>query len=388
MTSTATLTKEEELHWIALKLIPGLGPRRLFLLMEKYRSPMAVFRASRAELEGNGLSGSAAQTIESGCTFDDAVDQQQKMLECGAQAVPIYDPRYPPRLREIFDPPMILYIRGRVELLQSHMLGVVGTRRPTYYGTAVTEKLSPDLARAGLTITSGMARGIDTAAHKSTLEAGGNTVAVFGCGVDQLYPAENKKLAKEIAEKGLLVSEFPMGTPAYPQNFPIRNRIISGMSVGVLIVEGAEYSGSAITARMAMEQQREVFAVPGSIVSKMSWGPNLLIKQGAKLVQDWNDILVELPAGIQRELIHQAQLRQGLLPLEESGEESTSSEQSISPAARRLLPALKLDTPQHLDQLLESFEGVSSSEVIAALFELEMLGLVRQLPGRNFVKVW
>jgi DNA processing protein len=388
MTSTPALTKEEELHWIALKLIPGLGARKLFLLMERYRSPMAVFRASRSELEANGLSGSAAQTIESGCTFEDAVDQQQKMAECGAEVVPIYDPRYPPRLREIFDPPMLLYIRGRVELLVSHMLGVVGTRRPTYYGTAVTEKLSPDLARAGLTITSGMARGIDTAAHKSTLEAGGNTVAVFGCGVDQLYPAENKKLAKEIAEKGLLVSEFPMGTPAYPQNFPIRNRVISGMSVGVLIVEGAEYSGSAITARMAMEQEREVFAVPGSIVSKMSWGPNLLIKQGAKLVQDWHDVLVELPAPVQRELIHQAQSRQGLLPLDENGEESKVCEQPISPAARRLLPVLKLDTPQHLDLLLESFEGVSSSETIAALFELEMLGLVRQLPGRNFVKVW
>jgi DNA processing protein len=388
MTATPTLTKEEELHWIALKLIPGLGARRLFLLMERYRSPMAVFRASRSELEANGLSGSAAQTIVSGCTFEDAVDQQQKMLECGAEAIPILDPRYPPRLREIFDPPMLLYIRGRVELLQTHMLGVVGTRRPTYYGTAVTERLSPDLARAGLTIASGMARGIDTAAHKSTLEAGGNTVAVFGCGVDQLYPAENKKLAKEIAGKGLLISEFPMGTPAYPQNFPIRNRIISGMSVGVLIVEGAEYSGSAITARMAMEQQREVFAVPGSIVSKMSWGPNLLIKQGAKLVQDWHDVLVELPAGVQRELIHQAQVRQGLLPLDESGEESKVCDQQISPAARRLLPALKLDTPLHLDHLLESFEGVSSSEIVAALFELEMLGLVRQLPGRNFVKVW
>jgi DNA processing protein len=388
MTSTSTLTKDEELHWIALKLIPGLGTRGGFQLLQRYRSPMAVFRASRSELEGNGLSGSAAQTIVSGCTFEDAVDQQQKMLECGTESVPIFDPRYPPRLREIYDPPMLLFVRGRVELLQTHMLGVVGTRRPTYYGTAVTERLSPDLARAGLTIASGMARGIDTAAHKSTLEAGGDTLAVFGCGVDQLYPAENKKLAKEIAEKGLLVSEFPMGTPAYPQNFPIRNRIISGMSVGVLIVEGAQYSGSSITARMAMDQQREVFAIPGSIMSKMSWGPNLLIKQGAKLVQEWNDVLVELPAAVRRELIHKAQARQGLLELDEDGKESATCEQEISPAGRQVLPGLKLDTPTHLDQLLESFEGMSSSEIIAALFELEMLGLVRQLPGRNFVKVW
>lgn len=388
MPATPPITKEEELHWIALKLIPGLGTRGAFVLLERYRSPMAIFRASRSELEGNGLSGSAAQSIVSGCTFEDAVDQQQKVIDCGAVTVPIFDPRYPPRLREIFDPPMLLFLRGRVELLQTHMLGVVGTRRPTYYGTAVTERLCPDLARAGLTVTSGMARGIDTAAHKSTLEAGGDTVAVFGCGVDQLYPTENRKLAREIADKGLLVSEFPMGTPGYPQNFPIRNRIISGVSVGVLIVEGAQYSGSAITARMAMEQQREVFAVPGSIVSKMSWGPNLLIKQGAKLVQEWNDVLVELPAAIRRELIHKAQVRQGLLDLTENPAESNTSGQEISPMGRQLLPALKLDAPLNLDQLLESFDAVSSSQLIAGLFELEMLGLVRQLPGRNFVKVW
>ncbi len=154
-----------------------------------------------------------------------------------------------------------------------------------------------------------MARGIDTAAHRSALDVGGDTIAVFGCGVDLVYPAENRKLAAEIAEKGLLVSEFPMGSPAYPQNFPIRNRIISGMSVGVLVVEGAQYSGSAITAKMALEQQREVFAVPGNITSKMSWGPNLLIKQGAKLVQEWNDVLVELPADTRRALIAKAQAR-------------------------------------------------------------------------------
>src|ERR1700694_2273359 len=156
-----------------------------------------------------------------------------------------------------------------------------------------------------------MARGIDTAAHRSTLGIGGDTVAVFGCGVDLVYPAENRKLAADIAEKGLLLSEFPMGSPAYPQNFPIRNRIISGMSVGVLVVEGAQYSGSSITAKMALEQQREVFAVPGNITSKMSWGPNLLIKQGAKLVQEWNDVSVELPADTRRALIRKAAARLG-----------------------------------------------------------------------------
>ena len=381
------LTKEEELHWLALRLVPGLGTHKAGELLRRLRTPQAIFRASRSELEAAGLSGSVAQTIASGCTFEDAVDQQQKMLETGAVLVPIADPRYPARLKEIFDPPIALFARGRLDLLQSVMLGVVGTRRPTQYGIAATERLSPDLAQAGLTIVSGMARGIDTAAHRSALAVGGDTVAVFGCGVDLVYPAENRKLATEIAEKGLLLSEFPMGSPAYPQNFPIRNRIISGMSVGILVVEGAQYSGSAITARMALEQEREVFAVPGNITSKMSWGPNLLIKQGAKLVQEWNDVLVELPADIRRELIARAQARSGQMSLE-TQEKDSGSLPEISPASRALLQAVKPDLPVHIDELLATFDTLTSSEVIAALFELEMLGLVRQLPGKNFVKVW
>ncbi|HTR39210.1 MAG TPA: DNA-processing protein DprA [Bryobacteraceae bacterium] len=381
------INKEEELHWLALRLIPGLGMRKAGQLLDRFRSPHAIFRASREELESAGLSGSVAQTIASGCTFDDAIDQQQKMLETGAALVPWSDPAYPPRLKEVYDPPIVLFARGRLELLQSVMLGVVGTRRPTAYGTAAAERLSADLAQAGLTITSGMARGIDTAAHRSTLATGGDTVAVFGCGVDLVYPAENRKLADEIAQKGLLLSEFPMGSPAYPQNFPIRNRIISGMSVGVLVVEGAQYSGSAITAKMALDQQREVFAVPGNITSKMSWGPNLLIKQGAKLVQEWNDVLVELPAEIRRLLIAKAQARLGVMSLEMK-DEPGSLPPELGGAARALLAKIPADVPAHVDELLETFDTLTSSEVIAALFELELLGLVRQLPGKNFVKVW
>ena len=382
-----TLTKEDELHWLALRLIPGLGSRKTGQLLERFRTPQAILQASRSELEASGLSGSVAQTIASGCTFEDAVDQQQKMLESAAALIPIADPRYPARLKEIFDPPIALFARGRVELLQSIMLGVVGTRRPTAYGTAATERLSPDLAQAGITIVSGMARGIDTSAHKSVLAIGGDTVAVFGCGVDLVYPAENRKLAAEIAEKGLLLSEFPMSSPAYPQNFPIRNRVISGMSVGVLVVEGAQYSGSAITARMAMEQQREVFAVPGNITSKMSWGPNLLIKEGAKLVQEWNDVLVELPAETRRALIAKARARSGQISLE-TQDNDTANQPEISPASRALLAGVKPDIPTHVDQLIETFDTLTPSEIVAGLFELEMLGLVRQLPGKNFVKVW
>ena len=387
-----TINREEELHWLALRLIPGLGTRSAGKLIARFRTPQAVFRASRTELEGAGLSGALAQSIASGCTFEDAVAQQEKMLETGATAVAITDPRYPPLLREIFDPPVLLFARGRVELLQSTLFGVVGTRRTTPYGLAAAERLSGDLARAGLVIASGMARGIDTAAHKAALASEGQTVAVLGCGVDVVYPAENRNLAAELASKGLMISEFPMGSTAFPQNFPIRNRIISGMSVGLLVVEGAQYSGSAITARLALDQGREVFAVPGNITSKMSWGPNLLIKQGAKLVQDWNDVIVDLPPDVRRKLIEDGKNR--LLAQGVSADNVTSrpSQASLIPSqdniSRTLLQKLKPDASTHLDELVESLEDFSPSELIAALFELEMTGLVKQLPGKNFVKVW
>jgi DNA processing protein len=389
---TQVLSQEEELHWLALKLVPGLGARISKRLLDRFRTPQAIFRASRTELEGAGLSGAIAQSIASGCAFEDAATQQEKMRESAAIVVTIGDPRYPQLLREIYDPPILLFARGRLELLESIMLAMVGTRRPTPYGLAATERLAADLAHAGLTIVSGMARGIDTAAHKGTLAAGGDTLAVLGCGVDVVYPSENRKLASDLAVKGLIVSEFPMGSTAFPQNFPIRNRIISGMSVGVLVVEGAQYSGSAITAKLAMDQGREVFAVPGNITSKLSWGPNLLIKQGAKLIQDWNDVVAELPAESRRHLINKGRQRilgEGVA----SGEAEPASlinslGPEFGPLARRTLDTLKVDAAIHLDDLLEIVQDTSTSEIIAALFELEMLGLVKQLPGKNFVKVW
>ena len=303
------ISREEELHWLALTLIPGLGARIAGKLLDRFRTPQAVFRASRTELEAAGVSGAVAQSISSGCSFDDALDQQHKIAERGVVIIARHDPRFPALLREIFDPPILLFARGRLDLLQPFHFAIVGTRRPTPYGLAVAERLGADLARAGLSIVSGMARGIDTAAHRGALSAGGDTVAVLGCGVDVIYPSENRKLAADLAAKALIISEFAMGSTAFPQNFPIRNRIISGMSAGVLVVEGAQYSGSAITAKLALDQGREVFAVPGNITSKLSWGPNLLIKQGAKLVQDWNDVIVELPAEVRRQLIERGRTR-------------------------------------------------------------------------------
>ena len=384
-------SQEEDIFWLALKLVPGLGARTSGKLLERFRTPQAIFRASRTELEGAGLSGSVAQSVASGCTFEDAAAQQQKMAETGATLITLGDSRYPQPLRGIFDPPIALFARGKVELLQTLMLGVVGTRRATAYGIAVAERLSADLAHAGLTIVSGMARGIDSASHRGTLAVDGNTVAVLGCGVDVVYPSENRKLMGEIVAKGLLVSEFPMGGIAFPQNFPIRNRIISGLSAGILVIEGAQYSGSSITAKLAMDQGREVFAVPGNITSKLSWGPNLLIKQGARLVQDWNDVVSELPVESRRHLIERSRKL-----VAEAGASSGGGQASLLPesgpqldeTARKVLGALQVDIAIHLDDLLEKIGDLSPSEAIAALFELEMLGLVKQLPGKNFVKVW
>ena len=382
------LSEDDIMHWLALRMTPGLGTRKAGRLIDIFRSPQAIFRASRSELQSAGLAPAVAQSVASGCGFEDAADQRQKMAAFGAELIPIRTPLYPANLKEIFDPPPVLFARGRVDLLHSPRLAIVGTRRPTAYGTQVATRLARDLAIAGLTISSGMARGIDTAAHKAVLEAGGNTVAVFGCGVDQVYPAENRKLASQIAEKGLLISEFPMGATAFPQNFPIRNRIISGFSLGVLVVEGGEYSGSAITAKLAAEQDREVFAVPGNITSKMSWGPNLLIKQGAKLVQEWNDVVTELKPEIRRQLSEVERKRLNINDLglgETNGPEGASKLGSL---AQNILRLLDHDGAKGLDILIDQVEGASPSEVIAGLFDLELNGLVRQLPGKSYIKVW
>jgi DNA processing protein len=386
----AVATQEETLHWLALRMVPGLGSVGTLRLLERLKSPMAIFRASASELEACGMSPAQARAIASGCTFDEALEQQQKMLDAGAQLIAVQDSRYPAQLREIYDPPLIMFASGRVELLREHAIGIVGTRRPTPYGMAVAERFGADLAKAGLVIISGMARGIDTAAHRAVLAEGGDTIAVLGCGVDVIYPSDNRRLHQEIAQKGLILSEFPMGAPAYPQNFPIRNRIVSGVSVGVVIVEGAQHSGSAITAKLAMDQGREVFAIPGNVTSKMSWGPNLLIKQGAKLAQDWTDVTNELSPSVRQALsakARQRMLAEGMGEIPATASEN-GPEEPLKQLGRKVLQHLQIDTPQQLDSLLATFEGIPSSEMIGTLFDLEMSGLVRQLPGKNFVKVW
>jgi DNA processing protein len=237
----------------------------------------------------------------------------------------------------------------------------------------------------GLTHVSGMARGIDAASHAGALEGGGATVAVLGTGVDTPYPRENRKLYDEIVHRGCVVSEFRLGTTPFPQNFPLRNRIISGMSMGVMVVEGAQYSGSLITARLALEHDREVFAVPGNIVSKQSWGPNLLIKDGAKLVQEASDIVEELPLEVRAELAALARERQA----EAAANPGAGADLTLaSPAAKRVAGVLRLDEARHVDDIIRECGDMAPPQTLAALSELELLGAIRQLPGKTFIRAY
>lgn len=379
-------TEEELLHWLAFRLTPGLGPKKAAELLARFGSPMAVFRASAAELEMAGLSGTVARSLASGCAFEDAAEQHERLRRTGAQVVTLGGDGYPSLLAEIFDPPVMLFALGRLELLDRVGVAVVGSRRATQYGMAVAERLGAELSGAGVAVVSGMARGIDTAAHLGALGAGGGTIAVFGCGLDVIYPAENRKLAERLAREGLLLSEFPFGAPAHPQNFPVRNRTVSGLCEGVVVVEGEQYSGSMITARLALDQNREVFAVPGNITARMSYAPNLLIKQGATLVQGVSDILDGLSWEARARLSRQGQL--DLAATEGGSEEAGGVGGPMAGIAKEVVSLLQVDKTTGIDELLAGMPHRSSSEVIAVLFELELAGRIRQLPGRSYVKVW
>lgn len=338
---------------------------------------------SLTELESLRFPVQAVQWIFEGKAREAAEEEWTRVREQGGTLVTVYSPEYPERLREIYDPPPVLWVRGNAKLLARPSLAVVGTRHPSPYGSGVAEMLSRDLAARRLLIVSGMARGIDTCAHKGALAARMPNVAVWGTGIDVIYPKENKKLAEEIlATGGAIVSEVPMGTFPAPQNFPRRNRIISGLSIGVLVVEASENSGTRVTARCAAEQNRDLYAVPGNVTSKNSWTPNTLIKQGAKLVASWEDVWEDLPSQVRQELESEAG--------DESKPEAQASllpDPALRPEEAIVLEVLRADESLQLDELLESLETqLTSSEVFTALFELEMSGRVRCLPGKNYVR--
>jgi DNA processing protein len=381
--ATTSAGISNSIYWLALSLTPGLGPTRGRKLVERFGNIQDIFHASLTELEAENLQAQSAQHIALGKSLDLAHDESAKAIAAEVQVLCREDAAWPARLSEIYDPPLVLYVRGNVAAVSSPGIAVVGTRHPTPYGIGMAERLSCDLAARGLTIFSGLARGVDAAGHRGALKGKGKTVAVFGTGVDVIYPRENKKIAESMLESGgALLSEFPLGTFAAPQNFPIRNRIISGLSLGVLVVEAGEYSGTRITARCALEQSREIFAVPGNVISRNSWGPNTLIKQGAKLTATWEDVWEELPAAVKQQLESQ----RGPEASEEKPARSLFGEEA-SPGEKKILSVLRQDESTHIDVIVEKLEGqLSSSEIFTALFELEMSGRIRQLPGKNYVK--
>jgi DNA processing protein len=370
---------DDYVGWVALALTPGLGARTAGKLLREFGSPDAIFNASLTALEAQRLPAAVAQALHSRRPLSDAAKELAQVQAAGCRLLTWDEPHYPARLREIYDPPPLLYVRGNIELLNRHTIAMVGARRPTPYGNQMAERLSKDLADRGLVISSGLARGIDASAHKGALNSpAGATIGVLGCGIDVVYPKENKKIFEQIEQRGAIISEFPMGTFPAPQNFPIRNRIIAGMALGVVVVEGAQYSGSLITARLAMEFGREVFGVPGHVTQPSSFGPNQLIKQGAKLVTGWEDIVEELPTPVRAEL----------MPVESASHEERAAliEGSLGPIERPLYGLLSVDEARQVDELVEN-SGLSSSEVLAALFDMELKGVIRQLPGKQFLKV-
>ena len=381
--NTSTQIDENRLAMLALTLTPNIGPKRIVDAIAQLRTPGQIFELTLTELEGLRFPADAAQYIFDGKARRAADEEWGKVAQQGATIVTLGCPEYPERLKEIYDPPPVLWVRGAVQLLSRPSIAVVGTRHPSPYGTNVAEMLSRDLAARGLVVVSGMARGIDTCAHKGALVARTPTIAVWGTGIDVVYPKENKKLADEIiATGGTIVSEMPMGTFPAPQNFPRRNRIISGLSIGVLVVEASENSGTRVTARCAAEQDRDLYAVPGNVTAKNSWTPNTLIKQGAKLVGSWEDVWEDLPSQVRLQLEQEAGIESkpqeaaSLLP-----EPVLRSEESI------VLRVLRADESLQIDELLEKLETqLTSSEVFTALFELEMSGRIRCLPGRNYVR--
>jgi DNA processing protein len=362
---------EEAFYWLALSLTPGVGSTLMRRLLDRFKTPEAVFHAPRKELlEIEGLGEKVAQEIRKG-PLEKAVEKELHLLrEVGGRLITLKDEEYPKRLGDIYDPPALLYVRGELKKEDELAVSIVGSRKTTPYGRWFTEKVSQELARYGVTIVSGMARGIDGLAHWGAISGGGRTIAVLGCGVDVIYPSENRNLFAKIIDHGAILSEFPMGSPPEGGHFPRRNRIISGLSIGVVVVQANEKSGSLITAGYALEQGREVFAVPGNVGTESSRGTHRLIKEGAKLVESSEDILEEI------------------LPQWRRGGEATPKVEAPRPdlpEEERVLYELLGETPLHIDVMIRE-SRLDPGKVSSILLNLELKGLVSQWPGKCFSK--
>lgn len=354
--------------WLALKRVTGVGNVLYRRLLDRFKTPDAIFAAGEEALQTvAGVSLGLAKAICSFAAFDQVDREIEKLDALGVTLLSLQDPDYPPLLAAIYDPPPFLYVKGDPQTANPYPVAVVGSRRASHYGKTVAERLSRELAEQGVTIVSGFARGIDTIAHQAALAAGGRTIAVLGCGIDQIYPPEHRSLSEEVVEQGLILSEFPLGTPPDGRNFPQRNRIISGLSLGCLVVEATLESGSLITARCALDQGREVFAIPGSILSETTAGTHQLIRSGAKLVERVEDILEEILPQVRR-----VSRESAFAPVLE-GEE------------KKLYDLLGFE-PKHIDQLIHE-STLSIAVVSGLLLALELRGIARQLTGKFYVRI-
>ncbi|MBK9214523.1 MAG: DNA-protecting protein DprA [Chloracidobacterium sp.] len=372
------------IDWIALNMTPGVGPRAATRLLERFGSASSVFHARRTELESLRLKPETTDSIIKREFHERAADELERVKKLGGDILILDDGSYPSMLREIADPPPVLYAKGDWQACADQpCIGVIGSRTCSTYGENAAEMLGRDLASRGITIVSGLARGIDAAAHRGAIRGQGRTIGVMGTGLDRYYPRENTKLVHEIiGSGGCIVTQFPLGTPPLAEHFPFRNRIISGLSYGVLIVEASERSGSLITARLAAEQGRDVMAVPGNITSGNSFGTNYLIKSGAKLVQQWQDVVAELPAEIAATILPP--------PVDKETEVSEGRQQplipaDLSPHERTVWDILNPDEPTHIDILLET-SALSFGDLNAALVSLDIRDLIRVLPGKHYAR--
>ncbi|MGD0037456.1 MAG: DNA-processing protein DprA [Bacteroidota bacterium] len=356
---------------LRLSSVPRIGPQKIRALIAHFKTPNDVFRASARELIAvPGIDKKLASNILHYTTEEKFADEQLKRLnKLGGRILTLWDKEYPDLLRKIYDPPAFFFILGKIKETDSRSLALVGTRHPTPYGHSVAESLTREISQHSITVVSGLARGVDTIVHSTALKYGSRTIAVIGSGLDVPYPPENKKLMERISEEGAVISEFPMGTQPDAPNFPRRNRIISGLSLGTIVVESAEDGGALITATTALDQDREVFAVPGNITEKRSSGPNKLIREGrAKLITNAQDIFDELASQLHLSFDqNDIKLQVDLTPTEQSLFQFLSNE------------------PIHIDLLSERTE-MSTSDTLVTLLSLEFKGIVRQLPGKLFVR--
>jgi len=364
--------------YIALNMVDGIGPIRVRALLDRFREPQAILSAARTDLmQVEGVGDEVARSITNWQEKVDLDGELQRIEKAGVRVVTRDDAEYPKNLREVYDPPIILYVKGALSERDALSIAIVGSRRTTLYGQDMARKLAYQLGRVGVTVVSGLARGIDTSAHKGALQAKGRTVAVIGCGIDIVYPAENEKLANEIVEKGgAVVTEFPFGVKPDRQNFPMRNRIISGWSLGAVVVEANLKSGALITASQAAEQGRQVFAVPGRADSILSRGTNKLIKDGAKLTEDAEDILGEFEYLLPKTATEPAEAV--------SGSGGTKPALKLSEMEEKVMAHLSREETA-IDDIIRA-SGLTTACVSATLLSLEMKRLVRQLPGKLYVR--